>query len=153
MLRNMLLDQTTRDDERFASMMRDFYARFEGKAASTEDFMRVAQRYAGEDLGWFFDQWVYGTDVPTYRFAYKTERTAEGKYRVTCRVEQTGVPESFRMPVPIRVDFGGERFAWLRSTIQGAKSEFELPLMELQPKAVVFNDLQSVLCKVEIVKW
>ena len=153
MLRNMLLDQNTRDDERFASMMRDFYARFEGKAASTEDFMHVAQRYAGEDLGWFFDQWVYGTDVPTYRFAYKTERTPEGKYRVRCRVQQTGVPESFRMPVPIRVDFGGDRFAWVRSTIQGATSEFDLPLMELQPKAVVFNDLQSVLCKVETVKW
>ena len=153
MLRNMLLDQDTRDDERFANLMRDFYARYEGKAASTEDFMRLAQRYAGEDLGWFFDQWVYGTDMPTYRFAYKTERTPEGKYQVTCRVEQTGVPESFRMPVPIRIDFGNDRFAWLRSVIQGAKSEFALPLMELPPKAVIFNDLQSVLCRVENVKW
>ncbi len=153
MLRNMLLDLETGNDERFAGLMRDFYARHEGGQATTEDFRRVAQRYAGEDLGWFFDQWVHGTDLPIYRFASRTERTADGKYKVTCRVEQSGVPESFRMPVPIRIDFGDGRIAWVRVQIQGARSEFELPLMERAPKAVVFNDLQSVLCRVEQVKW
>jgi hypothetical protein len=153
MLRNLMLDLKTMDDERFVSLMRDFYARYAGKAASTDDFRRIAQRYAGEDLGWFFDQWVYGSDSPTYRFASKTERTSDGKYKVSCRVEQRGVPDDFRMPVPIRIDFADGRFTWVRALIQGPKTEFDLPLMELAPKQVVFNDLQSVLCRVEPVKW
>ncbi len=153
MLRNMLLDIKTMDDERFANLMRDFYARYAGKSASTEDFRRVAQRYAGEDLGWFFDQWVYRADVPTYRFASRTERTPEGKYKVTCRVEQRDVPADFRMPVPIRIDFADGRFTWLRILVQSPTAEFELPLMDLAPKAIVFNDLESVLCRVEPVKW
>jgi aminopeptidase N len=153
MLRNMLLDLATGNEERFAGLMRDFYARHEGHAATTEDFIRLAQRYAGEDLGWFFDQWVYGTDLPTYRFASRSERTPDNKVKVTCRVEQRGVPEGFRMPVPIRIEFGGDRFSWVRQVIQGARTEFELPLMEHEPQAIVFNDLQSVLCRVEQVKW
>ena len=149
MLRNMLLDLETGDDERFAGLMRDFYARHEGRTATTEEFRQVAQRYAGEDLGWFFDQWVHGTDLPTYRFASRTDRASDGRYKVTCRVEQRGVPEGFRMPVPILIDFGDGKVARVRVPIQGARSEFELPLMERAPKAVVFNDLESVLCHVE----
>ena len=153
MLRNLLLDLETGDDERFTSLMRDFYARNEGRAATTEEFRGVAERYAGEDLGWFFDQWVYGTDLPTYRFATRTDRLSDGKYKITCRVEQSGVPEGFRMPVPILIDFGGGKAMRVRVPIQGARSEFELPLMERAPKAIQFNDLQSVLCRVEKVKW
>jgi aminopeptidase N len=153
MLRNLLLDLETGEDQRFAGLMRDFYARHEGRTATTEDFRKVAQRYAGQDLGWFFDQWVHGTELPTYRFASRTERGSDGRYRVSCRVEQTGVPEGFRMPVPIRIDFEDGKVAWVRVPIQGARSEFDLPLMEHAPKAVVFNDLQSVLCRVEQVKW
>src|SRR5262245_24497931 len=153
MLRSMLTDPETGSDEKFANLMRDFYARHEGRAATTEDFRGVAQRYAGQDLGWFFDQWVYGTDVPTYRFASRTERTADGKYRVRCRVRQTGVPETFRMPVEVGIDFGNDRVARVRVEVTGATSEFDLPLMQQAPKAILFNDLQSVLCRVEVVKW
>ena len=63
------------------------------------------------------------------------------------------MPDGFRMPVPIRIDFGGDRFAWVRQTIQGGRTEFELPLMEREPQAIAFNDLHSVLCQVERVKW
>jgi len=153
MLRTMLTDLDTGNDEKFASLMRDFYARYEGRMATTEDFRRLAQRYAGQDLGWFFDQWVYGADVPTYRFAYRTERTSDGHYRVRCRVRQTGVPEGFRMPVPIGIDFGGGRVARVRVDVQGPIAEFDLPLMDRAPKAILFNDLQSVLCHVESAKW
>ena len=133
--------------------MRDFFQRFNGRRAFTEDFRAAAERAAGEDLGWFFDQWVYRADVPTYRFASRTERTPEGKYKVTCRVEQRDVPPGFRMPVPIRIDFADGRFTWTRILVQSPSAEFELPLMDLAPKAIVFNDLQSVLCRMEPMKW
>jgi aminopeptidase N len=153
MLRNLMLDLDTGSDEPFAGMMRDFYGRHEGQTADTEDFRRIAQRYAGQDLGWFFDQWVHGTDIPSYRFAWRSERTADGRHKVTCRVEQRGVSDGFRMPVVLRIDFGGQRSARVRQEVRGLRTEFELPLLEEAPRAVVFNDLQSVLCEVEQVKW
>ncbi len=153
MLRNLLLDLETGSDERFTALMRDFYARHESGLATTADFRRVAERYAGEDLGWFFDQWVHGTGLPVYRVAFRTGRTPEGKVRVTCRVEQTGVPADFRMPVPIRIELPDGRTGWVRVTVAGARTEVDLPPLDAEPTALRFNDLQSVLCRVEEVPW
>src|SRR5205085_5964631 len=100
MLRSMMEAPGTHDDARFVALMREFYSTYQGRSASTLDFQHLASKYMGEDMGWFFREWVRGTDVPTYRFAYRSERTPEGLYRVTCRVRQTGVPADFRMYVP-----------------------------------------------------
>ena len=153
MLRNLMLDLDTRNEERFNGLMREFYETYRGREASTEDFRALAEQHAGQDLGWFFDQWVYGTDVPSYRFAWKSARGTDGKWNVRCRVEQRGVPDTFRMPVPIQVEFGGDKFTKTRAWIQGSVSEFDLPPLPLEPKKVTFNDMSSVLCEVANVKW
>jgi len=79
MLRIMMLDLKTMNEDRFTDTMRDFYTSYQGKRASTADFRRVAEQHAGIDLGWFFDQWVYGTAVPAYRVAYRTQPVEDGK--------------------------------------------------------------------------
>ena len=55
-------------------MLRDFVHEYDGKAASTEDFRRVLERNRGGDWGWFFDAWIYGADIPSYR--WKLQRQA-----------------------------------------------------------------------------
>lgn len=153
MLRNLLLDLDTMNDERFRALMKDFYQTYEGREASTQDFRRVAEKHAGQDLEWFFKQWVYRTDVPAYRFAWKSEPAAGGKFRVRCRIEQREVPEGFRMSVPILIDFGDPGHARFRADVRGPTTELELPLLDYAPKQLVFNDLASVLCEVENVAW
>jgi hypothetical protein len=152
MLRNLLLDLDTMSDARFTGLMRDFYRTYAGRAASTTDFQFLAEAHVGQGLSWFFDQWVYGTGVPTYDFAWTSEPAGEGRFLVRCRVEQTGVPPSFRMYVPVKVEFAGGRFARTRVLVEGARSEFTLPV-PLAPQEVVFNDLSSVLCEVRSVPW
>lgn len=104
-------------------------------------------------MEWFFQQWVYGTDIPTYKFAYKSEETPEGKYKVMCQVEQLDVPDDFQMIVPLHIEFSEGRYYKLRILVKGPLSEMQLPLMPYKPKKIVFNDLESVLCKVKNVKW
>jgi aminopeptidase N len=152
MLRNLMLDLDTMSEERFNGLMREFYQTWHGRAASTADFRALAEQHAGQELGWFFDQWVYGTAVPKYRFAWKSARSSDTTWTVRCRVEQSGVPEGFRMPVAIRVDFAGGKFARARHLIEGPVSEFDLPPLPLEPVKVTFNDLASVLCEVENAK-
>ncbi len=153
MLRNLLLDLDSMRDDRFEAVMKDYYQAFRGQEASTQDFRRVAEKHAGRDLGWFFQQWVYRTDVPTYRFAWKAEPAAGGKVRVRCRVEQRDVPDDFQMSVPILIDLGDRGHARIRAEVRGPTTEFELPLMDATPRQVVFDDLSSVLCEVENVDW
>ncbi|MFA5039442.1 MAG: M1 family aminopeptidase [Candidatus Omnitrophota bacterium] len=45
--------------ERFEELMRRYYRDHEFKTADLADFMRTANEVSGEDLGWFFRQWLY----------------------------------------------------------------------------------------------
>ncbi len=153
MLRILMLDLKTMSDDRFSAMMKDFYAKYEGRRASTEDFQRVVERHTGAEMGWFFDQWVHSTAIPTYRVAYRSEPAENGQYRVRMRVRQEGVPEGFQMFVPVTVDLGKDRKARVRVKVKGAVSEVELPLMPGEPKGVRFNDLEGVLGEVKMGGW
>lgn len=152
MLRNMLLDLDTMSDDRFTRLMRDFYTTCREGAASTADFQFLAEKHVGQSLDWFFDQWVYGTDVPTYRFAWQAAPADGGKFKLRCRVEQAGVPATFRMYVPVAIGFAGDKVARIRVLVQGPKTEFEVPV-PMEPRKVVFNDLASVLCEAQSVPW
>lgn len=153
MLRNMFLDVKTMKEDAFFKIMRSFFQTYKGKRATTEDFRRTVEEFVGQDVGWFFDQWVYGTDIPRYTFSYKVTEEPDGKFKVTCKVKQDNVPPEFKMSVPIRVGFGDDQFARMRVFITGQESVFDLPLMPKRPKNILFNDLESVLCEVEDVDW
>ncbi|NUM81682.1 hypothetical protein HUU42_12835, partial [bacterium] len=88
MLRNLMLDLNTMNDDRFKKMMRDFYQTYAGQTAATEDFKLVTDKHFGSDMSWFFDQWIYGSDIPKYIFSYRVIPTKEGKFKVYCRAEQ-----------------------------------------------------------------
>lgn len=149
MLRNMMLDLKTLKEDRFIDMMKDFHMSYKGKIASTEDFIGTVNKHFGKNMTWFFKQWIYSTDIPTYKFTYTTEKTEQGKYKVHCVVEQKNVPEDFGMEIPLKVDFGKDRYYRLRVGVVGQKSEFDLPLLPEEPKNIIFNDLQSVLCEMD----
>ncbi|NNG17582.1 MAG: hypothetical protein HKM89_13990, partial [Gemmatimonadales bacterium] len=153
MLRVLMLDLRTMNEDPFTDMMRDFYTQYRGKQASTEDFRRVVERHVGGNMKWFFDQWVNGAAIPKYRVAYRSEQVDGGKYRMTLRVEQQDVPEDFRVFIPVSVDLGDDRWARLRVEVRGSTSEIDLPLMPFEPKGIKFNDLEGVLAEAKMVKW
>jgi Peptidase family M1 domain len=153
MLRILMLDFKTMNEDRFTETMRDFYRTYQGKRASTEDFRKVAEQHLGADLGWFFDQWVYGTDVPSYKVAYRTEPAENGQFRVKLQVDQENVGQDFQMYVPVTLDLGNNQIARVRAKVRGPRTVVDLPLMPAKPKSLVFNDLDGVLAEVKMVGW
>lgn len=150
MLRNMMLDLRTMNEDRFSAMMRDFYVTHRGKRASTLDFQRVVESHFGRPMDWFFDEWVYGTAVPTYTFAWSEVQDSAG-YAVRVRVRQTDVPETFGMYVPVLIKLEqGE--ALIRMLVRGPTTEALIRLPS-QPKAVQLNPLESVLAEVKTEGW
>jgi hypothetical protein len=153
MLRNLLLDLSTMRDDRFLAMMRDYYQSYGGRPATVDDFRRVVERHTGMPMGWFFDEWIEGTGMPEYRVAWHAESAEGGRWRVRFRVSQEGVPASFRMPVLVSVDLGGQRTARFRVDVHGAQGEYLSPLLPAEPRGVVFNDLHSTLARVGMERW
>jgi len=109
MLRMMLHDAKT-GDARFQAMMKDLLQTHYNQGISTEDFKAVVEKHMTPSMDvdkngrmdWFFNQWVYGTEVPAYRFEYQLG--AEGMF--SGRITQSGVSDNFKMLVPIYIDMG-----------------------------------------------
>lgn len=72
--------------------------------AVTEDFQAVAEQVAGRKLDYFFKQWIYGENYPTYRYNW-TSNSTTAPYSVQVQLTQSANtnPSSFTMPVQIRV--------------------------------------------------
>lgn len=155
MLRMAMYDWPSGSDEPWRAMMRDFVASHLGAEATTESFRAVVERHFGEDMGWFFDQWVYGTAVPTYRFAWRTENAIDGSRSLRLRVRQSVEPDvELRMFVPVRVDLAEDRFVVLRVLVDESTEEFEFDLPAgLDVESVTFNPRNAVLAMVEEEGW
>jgi len=78
--------------------------RFRYATASTRDFQMVCETITGRQLGYFFDQWVFGEKHPVYEARWESE-PADGAHRVVVTLTQftrTQNPEFFTMPVDLR---------------------------------------------------
>lgn len=149
MLRNMMLDLRTMKEDVFMTVMREFYKRHKGGHASTEDLRTTIQDVTGADLGWFFDQWVYGNQLPTYRVAWKKAELPKQEWSVVLQVTQEGVSDDFAMLVPVKIVGDDGQVVRVRVTVRGPFTQIELPHTNFEPDEVIFNDLSSVLCDVK----
>jgi len=95
-------------DEAFFDVLGAYRERFEYLTATTDDFREVAEDVWGEDLRWFFDQWVYHGGAPTYRYGWR-EQVLDGERYLEVFLEQTQNESAFQMPVTIETLELGER--------------------------------------------
>ena len=149
MLRSMLLDWETGDDTRFRELMRGYVAAHLGREMSTRSFEDAVTEAFGEPMGWFFDQWVYGVDIPTYRVDLDVARVADrpAPFVLHGRIRQEDVPAGFRMPVPIRLTFDDRPPIVHQVLVDAPEVSVELPL-PARPEDIEFNAGHAVLARV-----
>jgi aminopeptidase N len=92
------------DQNQFFNGLRVYRDSFAYAAASTEDLERIMGRSYGTDLGWFFDEWVYGQGYPEYNVYWYCVPSA-GNFQIQLRIhqDQTNAPPVFHMPVQVRL--------------------------------------------------
>ena len=93
-------------DESFFAALAAYRSAFEHGAVTTEDFQAVCENfYGGEDLAWFFQEWVYGERAPAYAWGFDTVEV-NGKHYLLVAVDQTQLAsyQRFEMPIDIVVD-------------------------------------------------
>ena len=151
MLRQLMRDPETGDRD-FIAMMHDFTSQYANSAASTEDFRAIVEKHMkptmaldrSANMAWFFDEWVYGNDLPSYRMNYTTERAASG-VKLRGAVTQSGVGDSFRMRVRVYVVTGKRTIPAVRLLLAGnGSAKFEMDLPE-EPKEALLNAEDDVL--------
>ena len=152
MVRNLFLDYRTMREDAFAALMRDFYREYRGGRASTADFQRAVERHLGMSMDWFFSEWVDGTAIPTYAFAWRADTAPDGAPLLRLRIRQEDVPEDFQMLVPARIALADGHEAFVRILVRGPLTERSLRL-PAAATGVELNPLESVLAEVKPERW
>ena len=152
MLRSMMY--SSEDQEKtFIAMMHDFVESHRDKPATTESFKAIAEKHMTKAmdlegngrLDWFFDEWVYGTQVPKYHFESQLTPADGGKVKLHMTVTQSDVDEGFAMLVPVFADFGEGMVRLGQIGIAGNGSRSVDILLPSQPKKVGLNVYKEVL--------
>jgi hypothetical protein len=73
--------------------------------ATTEDLKRNCEQTSGKDLGYFFDEWIYGENYPHYSYGWNVTGTSGRKVVRLSITQSTGTsnPVYFKMPVDFRM--------------------------------------------------
>ncbi len=94
-------------EDKYNKTMREFAETYAGKAATMDDFKTIAEKNYGDQLTWFFSQWLDSTGAPEFKLKYTTYRLGNNKgFRVTGEISQD--LDLFRMPVDLRIDTDGK---------------------------------------------
>ncbi len=158
MLRMMMQDRANKQnpDADFIALMTDFVQTYSGRNATTADFKAMVQKHMTSNLNatgngradWFFDQWVYGTEIPKYTANFDIKPGSEGKFHVTGSIVQAGVGEAFRALVPIYAEFDkGQVFKIGQIPMVGSMTkplDFEIK-MPKKPNRLAINMMHDVL--------
>src|SRR5262249_14278600 len=146
MLRSIMHDGKS-GDQKFIDMMRDFVKSRFNENASTESFKSFAEKHMtpamdldhNGKLDWFFNQWVYATEIPGYRFEYTLTPDQDGKVLLNATLTQSGVSDEFKMLVPVYLDVDGKMIRLGLVPVTGNKGvDFKVKLSQ-RPKRVLIN--------------
>jgi hypothetical protein len=155
MIRMMMWSSHDKDD-RFRATMHDFLNTYRLRAATTEDFKAVVEKHMSPQMNldnnqrmdWFFNQYVYGTDLPSYHFESQVTPNAEGS-SIHFKLTQSGVPPTFKMPVPIYLEMADGTVLHLgRVAIVGStpvEQTVQVPKLSSPIKRVSINYFYDVL--------
>ena len=101
MLRGIVGDST------FFTILRTYASdpRYAYNSASTSDFEALADSISGQDLSYFFNEWIYGVDFPRYKYSWIYNNTVENNYQVTLTLNQESRlnPQFFTMPIQLKI--------------------------------------------------
>ena len=136
-------------DERFLAMLGELRRRYEWKAISTEQFRVLAAEFLppkshDPKLEAFFEQWVYGTGIPSLKLAYKVSGKAPN-LTLTGSISQQDVDDDFSAEVPVEIQFAKRKqITWVETANEPAS--FSMTISEA-PVRVALDPASDILRK------
>jgi len=115
----------------------------------TQDLKKAIEETTGQNLYWFFDEWVYNGGLPEFSVESKYNRRTK---TVTLTVTQTQEPVDnkwFKMPVTVLVDHGEitRKTVW----VENRETVITIP-SERVPRMVIFDEGKIIPCRLKFKK-
>ena len=127
-------------EEAFRAMLDEFPTTFAERAFSTQELLDVSSQASGEDLTYFFDQWINASGIPEFTRDYTVFRTPEG-FKIMGQINQD--LDLFRMPIEVEVLTDGES-EFHQTWVSGPSSDLDL-ITERKPGRIDIDPQMRVL--------
>ena len=134
MLRNVM------GNDNFSKLLANFTQQFGWQSVSTADFRKLAEQISGQNLQYFFLQWLESSGAPEFKLEYTVFRTQKG-FRVMGKISQD--LDTFHMPVDLKIETEGNPET-KRVDVVGTSSEFTVDTFG-KPKSVSIDPTGAVL--------
>lgn len=114
-------------DSIFWRSIRNYYAEYAGKNASTEDLQAVFESTSGKKLDLFFTQWLYRAGHPDLDIRWNYDATRK---LLQVQIEQRQAV-AFEFPLEVRITGGSEDGVITKSVqVKGKLTSFAIPMIE-----------------------
>src|SRR5947209_1059891 len=128
--------------DKFRQLLRTFLDQYRGKNASIDDFEKLTTQIAGQNMRYFFAQWVEGTGVPEFSSDYQIIRTRTGKFRTRGTIKQN--IDNLNMPVEVMLRSEGGDNPMTTLQLQEKSEDFDFESTG-QPIEVVVDPNDKIL--------
>jgi tetratricopeptide (TPR) repeat protein len=135
---NML--RSVMGNDNFSKLLANFTQQYGWQSVSTGDFRKMAEQISGQNLQYFFLQWLESSGTPEFKLEYTVFRTQKG-FRVMGKITQD--LDTFHMPVDLKIETEGNPET-KRVDVVGTSSEFTVDTFG-KPKSVTIDPAASVL--------
>ncbi|MEP6692048.1 MAG: M1 family aminopeptidase, partial [Gemmatimonadaceae bacterium] len=132
---HMLRDQV--GTETFWAGIRAYYRQHRDGNASSDDLRRAMEEASGQDLRWFFEEWLHRNRSPALTGTWSYDAPAK-QVVIELTQMQTGSPYRFPLDVSVVPDSAGARPKIIRVEMTAAKQRFAIPVTSA-PKDVVLD--------------
>lgn len=135
-------------DESFFRTIAHYVEKHRGRNVVTQDLIGAIEETSGQNLDWFFDQWVFGAGYPQFTVSHDWD---DGAKLLRLRVKQTQKLEAktsiFRIPFELEVTTakGAKSF---HLTCDRAEQDFFVPV-DARPIMVLFDKGGQILKTLE----
>jgi aminopeptidase N len=127
-------------DDKFEQIVKTVPNQYGWKSITTNDFRKVAEQVSGQNLQYFFLQWIESNGAPEFKLEYTVFRTAKG-FRIMGKIAQD--LDTFRSPVDLKIETEGNPEE-KRVEVVGTSSEFMVDTFG-KPKRVTIDPANHVL--------
>lgn len=94
-------------DSLFFESLAQYRQAYEYSYAVTPDFIAVVENVSGQELDWFFDEWIYDAGWPDYEYLWSAQPSGPN-YDLTLVIDQVHTQGPvFTMPVDIGISMAG----------------------------------------------
>jgi aminopeptidase N len=135
--------------EKFWTGIREYYRRYRDSNATTADFEKVMEEMSGENLRWFFQQWIYHPGSPAVEGTWHYDAASK---KVQLDLTQTEQGEAFRLPLEIGVTLPGTAAAKVEKVQLDKKQQHFEIAAEQEPAAVELDPNVWLLIDAKIAK-